>query len=328
MQRWVLPKSVHRSLQKIVSVHCVFELRYIANVFELRYIAKIVCSVALHRESYVFCCVQMCWCVPNMSIVVKDYTTPVFSCVLSATDRARLVDLIETCLRKLRSVDKSIPYVHHHAHKRLPDVYHTIDDFFKRNPGKYFLRLSTLSPKDASLYLLYGGDEDRDAPVADRLSVLCVQSVKQCFEVLCHSQRAFIDLEYESCEESIELLPWKSLDHSSEVRAFVRNGRVQWISQYYCDDFSNFMGSPEVANAYLERVMHWVNGNDLFKRWTALGVDVGLTKDGSTEDDSLTLIELNAWDDSLDLCLFDECDDKSIQFRYLSNGIVQHKFPK
>lgn len=212
-----------------------------------------------------------------MSVVVTDYTTPAFHRILSAIERGTLVDLFET-------------FSETRARERLHSLLSDLDAFFAEHPVcAYFLRLSTLSPKDAFY--------DESKSLREQLQVLRVTNGMRCIEVLCHSRRARIDLDFEMAEEAIELLPWIDLDHASETRLFVRNRRVVAASQYYADE-------PYTANMkFLREAIKLVEAHPALKTLPDVAADVGTDAKGN-----LVLIEMNTLDENLDYCLFEDLE--------------------
>jgi len=182
----------------------------------------------------------------------------------------------------------------------LPQLWADIDSFFEAQAGAYCVRISTLSPKDACLPLMYNNDDQCDAPVEERVGILRVTDVGRCIEVLCHSQRVFIDLEYEISPEHIVLLPWlETLEHQTETRCFVRNGKVEKLSQYYTDDFVDYDINPQ---AFMEEVVRFVENLPSVQRMVNVVADVGRV------DHQLMLVELNTFDEMIDTCLFEDAE--------------------
>lgn len=240
-----------------------------------------------------------------MAIVVKDYTCPTFSRLLIDHERRNLISLTEHFLFGKQSID---------IHTVFEDLIRDLTAFFDSNKGDYFIRLSTLSPKDACLALVCNNNEDAVVPLADRLNVLRVNTALQCMLVLSHSYRALEEIENNCIPQSIELLPWVQVNHITEVRVFIQNNVIRAISQYYVDDFPTF----PLDISYFKRVCHFVTNLDL--SFNTVCADVGLT-----ESNEMILIELNAIDNDLDFILFDSCPIDVIEpitIRYLVDGCV------
>lgn len=221
------------------------------------------------------------------SVAVAEYNAnPAFSRVLTPVERQVLVALNHAAqFRK-----DSVAYVERRVRNRLPELLSDLEVFFVDHPGTpFFLRLSTLSPKDAF--------RTEHVPDTD-LSVLKVYDAMRCLVVLCHSMRARIDLDFEMGDEAIVLLPWLELNHATETRLFVRGARVIAASQYYVDDPAYV---PD--EAFLRDAIALVERHPILARRPDVSADVCLDTRGR-----VVLVEFNNLDENLDPCLFDGVD--------------------
>lgn len=225
-----------------------------------------------------------------MSVVVTDYAIPAFRRVLSAEERMILVTMYE-----MFSAER--------ARRDLAALYADLDAFFASHPGApFFLRLSTLSPKDAYL--------DEDDSIPDALRRLRVSDAHSCIDLLCHSHRARIDLDFETAEEAIELLHWLDLDHATETRFFVRGGRVVAATQYYED----LPYQPDLA--FVREAIALIEAHPILAKRPDVAADVGKTIDGRT-----VLIEFNTLDENLDTCCFESLDDLEPVLRWSDQSL-------
>ena len=123
--------------------------------------------------------------------------------------------------------------------------------FFERNESKiYFLRLSTISPKDARIYLDEDGDEEDDdlKDIMEDIQQLKVGVAVQetaglaatkCVQLLCHSERVKYEIQLTPDLEAKRvslLLDWKNVSIPTETRCYVHEWRLVALSQYYVNN--------------------------------------------------------------------------------------------
>ena len=112
--------------------------------------------------------------------------------------------------------------------------------------GKYFLKFSTRSPKDAVSISKEDENLPVDIQIAKKIEKLCIQDGQQAFALLIRSQRIFSDttmyFQYRvshSSSESLSLIlrDWIPCPQDHEFRCFVHGRQLSAISQYHCYSF-------------------------------------------------------------------------------------------
>ena len=257
---------------------------------------------------------------------VEEYTKPSdisFRYVLSTDDKKILSDIIYSVLSKFTKPSQTIPFVENSI-RQIQHIYDAFDKFFTENPGNYFIRLSTLSPKDAWYQLMCDtpsiedvNDIDDELTIDDiqrELSVLKVSNAKQALMVLCHSDRVRVDLEFREHEIAILLLPWKDdILHDTETRCFIRNKKLIAFSQYYADlkpGYQSISHKNVLPNTFYNVVCQYIEDQIHCDKipYTDSVIDIALSANClnspelSSED--VIFIEINAFDGDTDDCLF------------------------
>jgi hypothetical protein len=212
--------------------------------------------------------------------------------------------------------------------------------FFTEKPGSYFLRLSTISPKDAYYYLNKDSidyndlsDDETADEIKHSLNILKVSSPMECIQVLFHSFRVLCELN-DNCsdENAVLLMPWKNIAHDTETRCYVNNKKLIAISQYYTDCVDSYT-SIKVNDINLDKfyykIIEFVNNFIINMDKELLPNDFVIDMCQKYDSNDIMMIELNIYDRNTDSCLFtwDEIDDlcnlnlieyKPV-FRYMKN---------
>lgn len=140
-----------------------------------------------------------------------------------------------------RKAIKNICYanIFNQGHNEIIDflpIFDTLKEFFISQPGNYFIRLSTRSPKDV-WYQLYCNNEIKEInsdytleSVKRDLTCLKCFSAEHCLQILSNSGRVYEDMDLEN---SVILLPWKEINYITETRCFIIDGTLKCFSQYY-----------------------------------------------------------------------------------------------
>jgi len=302
-------------------------------------------------------------------ISVEDYTKEdgiLFRYVLSKKEELAIADIIYTVLYGTSAVAKgefkfftseeSCKYALQTIRELVPNLVAALDKYFSSiGKTKHFIRLSTLSPKDAYPVLKYNkfhhqlkqiAYEDRHeeesepmisaSELHEELQFLCVSNTDDCLRLLTHSYRTFIDLSSGVKENNaVLLLPWKGDDfwYESETRVCVKNGRVRAMSEYYTDVQGGYANVPsltttDAVSIYGQRIIAFVEQLVTFSATPkTIIADVALSKSGE-----IHFIEYNAYDPgTFDTCLFEDSDEidnlKCIEFRWrdTDNKVIVHK---
>ena len=226
-------------------------------------------------------------------------------------------------------------------------VYKYLSLFFEANRNKtYFIRLSTVSPKDARMYLYEDEDskseqEDELKDIRDDIMELevgipvqktCELSAEKCLQLLCHSERIKYEIQLtENLSEkqmSLLLLNWNPTSLATETRCYIFKWKIVAISQYFVD-LDNVYGD-KIKNVYRD-IIEFVNEdiemnekrNEKLNGDFVIDLDVKIESNG---DVNVNVIELNGLFEA-DKCLFgmDEFDHlctkevESPPFRYIAN---------
>jgi hypothetical protein len=123
-----------------------------------------------------------------------------------------------------------------------------LHEFFLQHPDNdYFLRFNKLSPKDAYYFMNDDIDEDEDMTLDTirrdleylhiRAEMSVCQKVDHCINVITHSDRVYCEALFldDGDELIFLLLDYKNINHRSETRCFIKDGKLIAMSQYYVD---------------------------------------------------------------------------------------------
>lgn len=257
-----------------------------------------------------------------------------FRHVLLNDERKNLVNISYNAINNYTSSKDSKAYVISKS-SEYNNLLKSLTQFFDISPGSYFLRLSTLSPKDAYYYLnrddisyddlknLSEVDETANE-IKNSLDILKVSSPIECIQLLCHSFRVLCELdEYNLDENAVLLMPWKNIVHDSETRCFVKNKKLVCFSQYYTDCVDSY-SSIVLIDDFYKKIIQFVT--DLILNKKNLPEDFVIDVSQKINSTDLIMIELNIYDRNTDSCLFswDEIDqlyenNKCNIFRYNMN---------
>jgi len=273
----------------------------------------------------------------------EEYLAPEeikFRYILSATERKILIQIIDDVLRKYKSPKESIPYVKD-CMTQISELCRAMNEFFEKNPGNYFIRLSSCSPKDAYYQLCVetpAEDEVEDIVVTPdliklELSLLKVSTVEQCILVLCHSERVFYDLD-SSLEMAVLLMDWKNdILYDTETRCFIKGSKLVAFSQYYVDlenGYKSVLDNSQISVSDIyHRVLHFINHLLTTNKvpYSDAVVDIAMS---NIENNGFIFIEINPFNIGTDSGLFDwdyineyngepcfryKCNDKLIEFK-------------
>lgn len=269
----------------------------------------------------------------------RDASSLSFKYDLSSAEKKILADIIHCVLNVYRSPTETIPFVKSSLCK-LPDLYQSLDIFFSKNPGDYFLRTSNCSPKDAWYQLCSETpteEEIDDKPItleeiARDIDILRVNNAEQCLLVLCHSERIYYDMEFDDLVNAVILMPWRTdilLD--TETRCFVKNKKLLGFSQYYCDLANGYTSVNNVISMdkLAEKIIVFVNNLVLDEKFPYEDAVIDLAISRNTND--LIFIEINGFNTNTDSCLYEwdqlyqiNGNDPTFRplFMYKSNGNV------
>ncbi|VBB19053.1 hypothetical protein YASMINEVIRUS_1585 [Yasminevirus sp. GU-2018] len=281
---------------------------------------------------------------------VEEYNHDTFfRYVLSSDEKKVMSDIAYDVINKCHSDTESRKLVES-KRDEYQHVFDTVKNFFDEHPGSYFLRLSTLSPKDAYDYLNRPAEEEStedsesnassedefnetSKEIAERINVLKVCSADQTFQVLLHSYRVFCDLESDCAgDNAILLMKWREIQHDTETRCYVKDRKLLAISQYYID-CSDSYGKIESMHTFYRDVVSFVN--ELVKSkekvpYDDVVIDLCMCKEeGDKNDSKLEMIEMNPFDRNTDSGMFawDEIEalasslsNVTPSFRFSRNG--------
>lgn len=240
----------------------------------------------------------------------------------------------------------SISYVESSIHL-LQKMYDALHIFFTENPGDYFIRLNSCSPKDAWYQLCtetpdtVNSDEDESSKpltvedIRRDINVLKVNNAAQCIMVLCHSERTYFEFECAAYELSIILLPWRiDILHDTETRCFVKNKKLVAFTQYYAD----------IVDGY-QSILNCCTINDINNVVNKFIQQIALPYENAVIDiafsfmpndnlfDRLLFIEVNPFDENTDSVFFEwddlfKIDETNVspvtnpEFKYKKNGVI------
>ena len=254
-----------------------------------------------------------------------------FSHPLTHLEAKTIKTMIDHVLTEHRGPSTSLTWVRTQlSNSSLKQLLVKLTQFFETNPDSYFLRLSTISPKDAYYQLCVETPDELEIvdskPTLDQikrdLSVLKVQTAEQCLLVLCHSERVMRDIELEG--QSIVLQQWKPILHDTETRCFVKNGKLLAISQYWADLDQGYTSFPDFnPTDFLERVKTFIKElqnrksvNHTFPYQDAV-VDIAYC------ESQLILIEMNPYTGDTDSALFEWDELLKLERRNLDTVIFR-----
>lgn len=253
---------------------------------------------------------------------VEEYTKNddiCFKYILSPNEKKSMSNIIHQVLNNYKSPTQTIPFVNS-CISQIQTIYDNLNSFFIDNPGNYFLRLSSCSPKDA-YYQLYCetseiADDDEIVTVDDikrDIAVLKVSDAQQTILVLCHSERIYYDLEFDETEIAIILMPWKdNILHDTETRCFIKNKKLIAFSQYYTDlptGYTSFLHEIDFPKKYYNCIVQFINRLLTENKipYENSVVDICYSRDSSLnlQTDNLIFIEINPFNIGTDAALFD-----------------------
>lgn len=254
-----------------------------------------------------------------------------FRYILSKDEKKNISDIIYNVLNKFTSPIQTIPYIKNglkFSNLNLDQIYFSLDNFFKKFPGNYFLRISSCSPKDA-WYQLYSetpknnlNNEENEIITIEEIirdiNILKVSSAEQCILVLCHSLRIYYDLESDSIgENAILLLPWKNnILNDTETRCFIKNKKLIAFSQYYVDLEIGYQSIQKLnifPNEFYKSAINFVNYLILNEEipYNNCVVDISLSKEVLNESfknleiNNFIFIEINPFNSNTDNSFFE-----------------------
>lgn len=264
----------------------------------------------------------------------EEYVSPdeiLFRHVLTVEEKKIMADIIHAVMNKHNGPGTSVPFVTSQLHL-LEGVYNDLEKFFRANPGEYFLRLSTLSPKDAYYQLFLDTPTQEEAeqdttPVSiddikRDLSVLKVSNTEQTLLVLLHSERVYFDVEFEK-ENAILLMRWNDkILTDTETRCFVRNHKLIAFSQYYADLDTGYTSVEFNPIKFYDSVCRFVQRLLETKKIPYENAVVDISSSPSEE---MLFIEINQFNHDTDSCMFeweeiDSLESKVPVFKYKRCG--------
>lgn len=279
----------------------------------------------------------------NLSLYnIEEYNHDLsYRYVLSDSEKKIFADIIHTVLHKFKSPKETIPYVKTYI-RRLDKLYISLNDFFKSQPGNYFLRISECSPKDAWYQLCTetpSSDDESKATIDDirrDLDVLKVNNAEQCILVLCHSLRIFYEMDSIRPNTAIILMPWKNnILHDTETRCFIKNKKLLVFSQYYCDLNDGYKSIFNIITPDMYRIaiIEYINGLILSGKipYDNAVVDIAISTDILTDhilsNNHFIFIEINPFSDITDSCLLtwneiNNLTQTNPKFFYKVNSII------
>lgn len=279
----------------------------------------------------------------NWADLLKDYTFPTRYIGISVEQAKAFVN----CYEDISKRQLGHPSEENLARlKTLEAELDTVIQEWKEDQGGVFIKLSSRSAKDAAilhqrlepLYLerLQFLQKNRGLNVQETntrvmamlwagLQILKVSSGKEGIWMLTHSERIWQDL-YSALEphatgrfsQNICVRKWIEIDIDMEFRGFVKNGKLNGLSQYnhlvFSDRLQGDKGN-EIAKMILEFLYQSIKPI-LDAQFQDYVIDFGLTNCGR-----VVVIELNPFLDSTDGALFSWREEREI----LENGPFQFR---
>jgi hypothetical protein len=166
-----------------------------------------------------------------MPICVEDFSDDILlRRVLTPEEKQDLCTIILHTLHHFTDSPSSRAYAWNECQQRLSALVADLEAYFNSNQrASGFLRLSSLSPKDAYFVLEHQRffspvpqdkkpeeeEEEEEQVTLDELkrelAALRVTTPYECMMLLCHSYRTFIDLEHDETRtgNALLLLPWR-----------------------------------------------------------------------------------------------------------------------
>lgn len=284
----------------------------------------------------------------NNLCCVEEYTNSQdikFRYVLSTEEKEKLSNIIYDVLNKFKSPKETIPFVKSNF-ENFNNIFNSLNYFFSNNKDKYFfLRISTLSPKDAWYQLCsetpqLSDDIENESISIDEIkrdiNLLKVNNAEQCILILCHSLRIYYELEFDKCKNnSILLLEWKNdILHDTETRCFIKNNKLLVFTQYYELD-NGYLSMSQKTNmdniyksiiAYINKYI--VSSKNIYKNFV---MDIAFSSnllDINNLIDHIIFIEINPFNKYTDSSLFewkeiDNYNSNNIEFRYKMNKEIK-----
>jgi hypothetical protein len=211
----------------------------------------------------------------------------------------------------------------------LPHLVERLDAAIARFGGVAFVKLSSRSPKDATVggeetralflkHLACSAEQDDNAKFVSlnraHIDALAVRSGTSALGLLLRSERIFDDLELalesEGWNQHLVVRQWIDMPLSCEYRGFVHNGQLTALSQYFAPCFFAELQSEEAqsravnsARALVEKIRNLLP--------SAVVADFAVQSDGSA-----LLLEINPFNNypgcGTSACLFDWRADREV----------------
>lgn len=203
-------------------------------------------------------------------------------------------------------------------------LFNSLEKFFAENEGIYFVRDSLRSPKDAYFQLNFNPDSLEEDLIFDKettkkmICVLHVSSAKDVLKVLLSSGRFYEDLnEFLGNDQfSIHLLPLRKINYNSEVRTFVKKGKLFAVSQYFDWEYD----LPISPTEFLSKICSFIQTLEINDE--DLVIDLFLNDNLEIE-----IIEINPYFEETEACNFEWFalreieNNESVEFRFRQDGI-------
>jgi hypothetical protein len=202
--------------------------------------------------------------------------------------------------------------------------------FTKNSDDCFFIRMNTISPKDASMFMSDHTNDEwtcyTEKDITNDINYLKVgvpifgtvgDTVERCIQLICHSERVNLDLKLFNGELSILLLPWVDIKNSTETRCYIKSGKLLAISQYY-EDLVDCYDGVDMDTLY-DLIISFFESNR--KKLPQLDVTMDLHIKGG----ELFIIEYNNFTES-DKCLFTSSQLDLLEKESLSNHLFKPPF--
>ena len=252
---------------------------------------------------------------------------------LSNTEKKSILDVGNKIHNLFYNIDpkwtpkknESMQLVNNEINTNLLQMHNKFKIFFDNNKGVYFIRMNTISPKDVSMFLEDNNsinsnennevDDKYDEPmIRNDINYLKINTenfessdeiAKYCIQILCHSERIKLDIQYEKeligiIPLNIILLPWKDINISTETRCFIKSNKLIAISQYYLYLNDSY---TDIEKTY-QQIISFFDSHKNNLPIANLTMDIYF-KYSSFNNKEIDIIEYNYYEDS-DKCFFDD----------------------
>lgn len=247
----------------------------------------------------------------------------------SFSEHTMRTEFVSVSQEEARVIEKGGSGVDLEKNGDLANLMHRIDAVVARFGGSAFGKMSSRSPKDATVnhprtfqlyqkFLAEEPEKDGDAKLKAvnraHIAALRVSGGRELLQLFLDSERIRDDLSLafeqpDTWNQCVVIREWVDIPLSNEIRAFVYNRRLTALSQYYSvsvyPQLLNCKDTIELAiRKFVEQIVHLLPCDSVV-------MDIGVRSDGG-----VVLIEMNPFND------YEGCGTSAAMFDWSKDGDI------